>query len=382
MPRKKKPERRQRGTGSISVDKRTGVIRARVTIDGEDRRRSKKFRPGMLAEAEAWIAAHLDPAPVVTIVSLRDWAGSWWWTYVEPIRPPNTAKWYLYALRKLARLYGLPLADIRPSALQGVVGALSGRLDAASVQGIVGVWRRCLAAAVEDGLIARNPASRLTLPKVTRRQPARYLTPDEVAQLWPAIRGRRFEGGFAIMLGCGLRIGEVLGLAWESIDFEHHRIWVQRQYTNGHWRDLPKGHNPHWVPMPEDVELALRRHRLRQPPGSVLVMQSPHRGYRKKSGDPLPWSAQVIRAELREIIDELEIDDFTPHASRHGLATHLMSKGVSAAVIAERLGNTPAVVLNTYSHATPGGRSQADELVDEYLGGDTDDELPDAASGT
>lgn len=124
--------------------------------------------------------------------------------------------------------------------------------------------------------------------------------------------------------------------------------------------------------MPPDVEQALRRCRLRQAPDYALVMQSPHRG-RRKGGRPRPWSARLVRVELQKIIDALGIDAFTPHAGRHGLATHLMSKGVPANVIAERLGNTPSVVLNRYAHATDDGRRKADDLVDEYLVGEDED---------
>jgi integrase len=375
MPRKKPPDppprRRVRGTGSISVAA-DGTIRARLPASVDPKRPARAFRPGQLDAAHAWLDGYLNPQPAAPVaLTLGDWTGHWWRTFVEPIHPPNTAKWYLYALQQLAALDGVLLTDIRPSTLQGVVGALAGRVDAATVQGVVGVWRRCLDAAIDDDVISKNPARRLTVPKRSKPPPARHITADEVAALWPAISGKRFEPAYALMLGCGLRIGEILGLYWEHVDFVGHRIWIQHQFTNGHWRALPKGRNPHWVPMPERVAVALRRHQDSQPAGYVLVMQSPHRGrLAKREKKPRPWSRNSVANDLANIVKALGLDALTTHAGRHGLATHLMEHGVPPPVIAERLGNTPGVVLATYGHATPEGRRRADELVDRYLDGD------------
>lgn len=386
MPRRPasppKLQRRRRGSGSVSVAA-DGTIRARLPARIDPRRRAREFPPGHLADAGAWLDNSLRPRaapPAATqATTLGDWAGIWWETYVQPIHPPNTSKWYLYALQQLAALYGTPVDAVRPSALQGAVGALTARVDAATVQGIVGVWRRCLDAAIEDELLARNPAKRLSVPRVTKRPPARYVTALELDVLWPAIRGHRFEAAFAVVFGCGLRIAEILGLHWEHVDFVNRRIWVQHQFTNGHWRDLPKGRNPHWAPMPEQVAGPLLRHRDAQPPGCLLVMQSPHRGkVGRREQKPRPWSRHAVADDLAVLVARVGLDALTPHSGRHGLATHLMEHGVPAPVIAERLGNSPLVVVQTYGHATPGGRQRADKLVDAYLEGSVSEHESDA----
>jgi integrase len=387
-PRKKppRPARRQRGAGSISVSA-DGTIRARLPARVDPRRPAREFRAGQLAEAVAWLDART-AAPATmqapAAMTLEVWAGLWHARYVAPVRPPNTAVWYLYALRQLGALYERPVADIRASELQAVVGALAGRLEPATVHAIVGVWRRCLDAAVDDGLISRNPARRLVVPKAPRRAPARHVTADEAATLRRAIVGERFEAAYALMLGCGLRMGEILGLHWQDVDLAGARAWIGPQYTNNHWRPAPKANNPHAIPLPPFVVAALVRHKQAQPTGAVLVMQSsyPHRGRRRRRNAdqpdaPRPWSQQAIARDLTALLRRVGLDAASSHAFRHGLATFLMAARVEPAVIAERLGNTPAVVLNTYAHATDAGQQLADELVDRYLGGE-----PDPVAGT
>jgi integrase len=206
--------------------------------------------------------------------------------------------------------------------------------------------------------------------------PARHLTAKEAAALRQAIVGHRFEAAYALMLGCGLRIGEILGLHWKDVDLANGRAWIGPQYTNGHWRTSPKAKNPHWIPLPSFVVAALIRHRNAQPEGAELVMQSPFQGYGRKrtrhhdqQPGPQPWSQQAVNRDLADLCKTLGINVVTIHGGRHGLASHLMQAGVAPPVIADRLGNTPAVVIGTYGHATDEGRRQADDVVEQYLGG-------------
>jgi integrase len=368
-----KPPRRARGTGSIAV-LGDGTIRARLPASVDPKRPAREFRPGQMAEAVAWLDAALNPEPppvaTASTVTVGQWAGMWHQTYVIPMAAPNSARWYLYALRQLEGLYATPLASVRPSALQAIVGALAARLDAGTVQAVVGVWRRMFEAAVDDELIARNPARRLTLPRSTPHVVKRHVTPAEASALWAAIDGHRFEAAYALLLGCGLRIGEVLGLSWANVDLAGRRIWIQRQWTNSHWRELPKGRNPRWVGLPSQVLAALIRHRDRQPEGAVLVMQSPNttwfgpRARRNHAPVVRPWSAQVVRDDLVKLIDA------TPHAFRRGLVTALLDGGASPAVVAERVGHaSTATTLKHYAGRSDDARKEVDALVDRYLGG-------------
>lgn len=387
MPRPRKPPpkapRRKRRTGSISVSA-DGTIRARPPATIDKRRTAREFRPGEMAQAVAYLDALLAPpepeaAPSKTV---EVWAGEWWETYIEGVRVPNTAATYLSHLRHLAPVYAALLPALKTIELQAIVRNLTGELAPATVESIVGVWRRCFDAAVEDGLIARNPAKRLTVPDVPPKPPARHVTADEVAALWPAIRGRRFEIAFALMLGCGLRIGEILGLYREHVDLVNRRAWIQHQFTNGHWRDLPKAKNPHWIPLPERVAGIMARHLASLPDEYVLVMQAPYQGrLAKRDGRVRPWSRRTVADALDAVIAELGLEKATPHAGRHGLASHLMEGGISPPVIAERLGNTPSMILNTYGHATPEGRDRAGKMIEAYLSGDGVSGTQDEAEG-
>lgn len=375
-PRKvQKPARRPRGSGTVTT-LRDGRIRARLPAAVDPKRTAREFPAGRRDLAEAWLLAMLQPqdeAPPAAI-SLGDWAGIWYDTYVVPIRPETTARTTLYALRKLEPLFRTAVTEVRPSALQAVVGQLAASISPVSIAAVVGVWRRCLEAAVDDGLIARNPAKRLTLPPAPPKPARRFVTPSEARAILAASVGHRFEAAYALLIGCGLRIGEVLGLSWEHVDLARRRAWIGPQWTESRWRPLPKNREGRWIALPPVVVAALIRHRDRQPPGCVLVMESPHaanvgRGKRKRGHEARPWSRGQVSDDLKKLVAELGLDAMSPHSARRGLASALLESGVNPAVIADLLGHKDAnTTLKHYTLPSDDGRRRADKKVDEYLG--------------
>ena len=55
------------------------------------------------------------------------------------------------------------------------------------------------------------------------------LTPDETARLLRVVEGHPWEGIYYVALTLGLRLGELLGLQWDDIDWKAKTITVRRQ---------------------------------------------------------------------------------------------------------------------------------------------------------
>lgn len=85
-----------------------------------------------------------------------------------------------------------------------------------------------LDSAVEDGLIVKNPckAGSVKLPK----RPKKKVIPWSVERVHAVIAGlpERFRAGGKLTFGCGLRQGEVFGIAVEDIDFKRRLLHVNR----------------------------------------------------------------------------------------------------------------------------------------------------------
>ena len=79
----------------------------------------------------------------------------------------------------------------------------------------------------EDGLELTNPVKRGYLLRLPRPLP-RHLKDEEVLKLFEVIKSRRDRAMFMLMLRCGLRVEEVVGLALGDIDLRRARIIVQK----------------------------------------------------------------------------------------------------------------------------------------------------------
>ena len=63
-----------------------------------------------------------------------------------------------------------------------------------------------------------------------------------------------------------------------------------------------------------------------------------------------PITDVTILEALRRVIEKAGTKRITPHGLRHTHATILMNANVGILYIAERLGNTPNEIMNTYGH--------------------------------
>ena len=79
------------------------------------------------------------------------------------------------------------------------------------------VLRRALRYAEAEGLVSRNAAAIAHGVKLERAE-GRTMSPEQARTFLDSIRGHRLEAAFVVMLSCGLRLSELLGLAWDCVD--------------------------------------------------------------------------------------------------------------------------------------------------------------------
>jgi integrase len=176
------------------------------------------------------------PAPEVGTVHglAADWfrAGSARWS-------PGTLSLrdHAYRERVAPRFAEVRLADLSRPAVEAwaaqLVGAGHGRR---AVETAVQTLRAMLAVALEAGMIATNPAARVRLPPAPpaeRTAADRVLDRPGAERLIAAAWDVRQETILRAALECGLRRGEVCGLAWPDVRLEERRLVVrQAVYQN------------------------------------------------------------------------------------------------------------------------------------------------------
>lgn len=89
------------------------------------------------------------------------------------------------------------------------------------------VLRTALNTAIRWRLITMNVATLIDAPRTTGRE-IRSLKPDEARALLDACQEHPLEAFVTVALGCGLRLGEALGLQWPDVDLDAGTLEVRR----------------------------------------------------------------------------------------------------------------------------------------------------------
>jgi integrase len=239
-----------------------------------------------------------------------------------------------------------------------------------------------LTAAVDDSLIPHNPcrSSSVRAPKLDPRR----IVP------WPrervfAVRSALPEPHRAMVDfagGCGLRQGEVFGLAVEDVDFIEGVVHVVRQVKLIHHHAVfapPKGGKTRTVPLPESVARSLEEHITRHPPSAVTLP------WREVDGPPVTASVffrndkgcEVNRNDFNRRVWRPALDaagvplgrENGMHALRHFYASVLLDSGESVKALSEYLGHhDPGFTLRTYTHLMPSSEKRTREAVNRAFG--------------
>ena len=84
--------------------------------------------------------------------------------------------------------------------------------------------------AKKQNLVPLNPMLHLELKskQETTKKELRVICPEALKKIEKAIKDTRYYIPFIIALHTGVRRGEPLALTWDNIDFEHHRMYVEK----------------------------------------------------------------------------------------------------------------------------------------------------------
>ncbi len=224
----------------------------------------------------------------------------------------------------------------------------------------VSLLRSIYASAVLDRLAASSPVVRVALPRHERARVV-PLTVGQVQALAGAMPARN-RAMVLTQAGLGLRMGELLALRVQDVDFLRRAARVEFQIAPGaKVRSDPKTpRSRRTVPLPQVVADELAAHLAEFPPGEDGSLFTTRTGavYRHDYYGAQIFAAAVKRAGLPA--------GTTSHDLRHHYASVLLAAGESVVAVAERLGHENAtLVLKTYGHLMPDSEDRTRRAVDD-----------------
>ncbi len=187
--------------------------------------------------------------------------------------------------------------------------------------------------AIQWKLSAENPV--IGIEKFHEEKRYRWLSEDELLRLLSALDKHQNQiaaDAICLQLMTGSRIGEVLSSQWEDFDLDSG-VWTKPSH---HTKQKRTEH----IPLSEGaIDLLMNRSKS-DTNVSDFVFPS------RLSNQPL----KDLKKFWKQILLEAKIDDYRMHDNRHTHASHLVSSGVSLAVVGRLLGHTNPSTTARYAH--------------------------------
>jgi integrase len=328
--------------------------------------RTKALAERKLVELEARVhrGQWIDPTDRTTVAEYaRRWAAS------RPHRPTTAARVNRNITRQIegTSLGARRLAAVRPSDVQAwVAGLTASGLAPSTVRLAVRLLGSIYTAAVLDHLVPTSPVVRIALPRadVQRIVP---LTVAQVRALADAMPARNRAMVFA-QAGLGLRVGELLALRVQDVDFLRRTVRVEHQLER-HTRARVEPKTPRsrrTIPLPAMVANELAAQISAFPPGPDGSLFT---GVNGRPYDHSVYGTRIfgqVAAKLAGVKGSTFPAGTTTHDLRHHYASILLAAGESVVAVAERLGHeTAALVLSTYGHLLPDSEDRTRRAVDD-----------------
>jgi integrase len=297
--------------------------------------------------------AYVDPAKGK--VGFAEWAERWFATTAD--LKPGTRRTYRLLLDNqllphfgTATLAGIDTLTVR----EWVAGLVEGGLSPSRIRSAHQVLSQVLAAAVEGGRLARNPAAGVRLPKRIEREML-FLDAAQVEQLADAI-GPHYRVLVYFLGYTGLRFGEVVALRVKRLDLLRGCCEVVESATE-------VGSTLVWGPTKTDERRIVRLPRF------LVELLAEHLAGRSHASDDLVFTApqggplrerKFLHGQLKPAACRAGLPEtLRAHDLRHTAASLLIREGASVKAVQRSLGHKSAVMtLDRYGHLWP------DELED------------------
>lgn len=277
-------------------------------------------------------------------VTLGTWADRWIESQAD--LSPTTRNRYEGIIRThIEPRWGTtPLSSVTHSDVQRWVSGLE--VAPASVRKVHRVLSMVLDWAVADDRLARNPAAKISLPRVQQAE-RRFLSHQQVQQLADAC-GPDYRLVVLFLAYTGLRWGELAALRVHRLDFLRRRVLIAESVTpvKGVMTFGPtKGHERREVPLPRFLIDDLSRQVVGK--GRDDLVFTGGRG-------AVLRSQTFQRAALTEAAERLGVRGFHPHELRHTAASLAIASGADVKVVQLMLGHKSATMtLDQYGHLFP-----------------------------
>ena len=212
--------------------------------------------------------------------------------------------------------------------------------------------------ALSEGYMTRPIYLGVRMPKTIyeqeKEQRPRAYTEEEQRKLLGGLMTLKHPvyGALGLMLECGLRVGEALGLSWDCVDWDRRALTVSRTLVRlasdkGRTfvqRGAKSKASNRTIPLsPAAIDILLRMQALDERAEGLIF----HEG-----DDPMaPLSYSCVVHHLQGLCRKTGVHYWGTHILRHTFATNCYHKGCDVKILSKLLGHADVnITYNTYIH--------------------------------
>ncbi len=223
-------------------------------------------------------------------------------------------------------------------------GRSSTTLSPTTINKTMGLLRQCLTEASER---FGTPDAFKGVKRLKGRRPdIKPFSLDEVERICATIRPD-FQNYVTCRFFTGMRTGEINGLKWQYVDFEHEVIQIREVFSAGEAEENAKTESSlRDIPMLPMVKEALQKQWNERNPSTEYVFYS-------REGNPIDAHNFANRIWY-PLLRYLELEKRRPYQTRHTTATLMLASGENPEWIARLMGHINTQMLFTvYSRFVP-----------------------------
>jgi len=224
------------------------------------------------------------------------------------------------------------------------------------------VIHQALKYAVKTDMIPQNAAMKVDRPKKNDFQPV-FLDAAELQHLFEILKGTKLELPVLTAAFYGLRRGEVLGLKWDAIDFEHCSITIKRTVTSvnldGKYQDIEQNSaktksSLRTLPLVGSFRQYFEQVKEAQEVNKKVCGNCYNYAFDgyvfvDEMGDRM--KPHYLTGEFPKFVEKHGIKKMRFHDLRHSCASLLLANGVPLKQIQEWLGHSDfSTTANIYAH--------------------------------
>lgn len=384
-------------TDKATETTKNGVVRRgkgwgfRHTYRDANGRRHYVRRQGFATKAEARAAyakavaetnRHGTASPSLTVGEyLADWVERYERSQSRKVTTVRTTRRVVSAYL-VPRIGSVRLAKLSPTMVANLYGDLledgrtgiSGRggLAPKSVRNIGGILHKALRDAVRDGILGKNPADDVDLPKWSRPEMRPYDEAEVAAFLAEASKnGDPLAALWRLVFATGIRRGELLGLRWSDVDLVDGAITVEQTRVQS---------STVFVSTPKT---RAARRRITIDAGTVTALAVLKNAQEDAAQTLGGWTSDLVATDLdgkpirpskltdrfHRVARDAGLREIRLHDARHTHATLMFDHGVPVHVVSRRLGHTSvATTADIYVARMPSADRAAADTWATVLG--------------